>query len=141
MDKITTLGVDHVGLTVNNLEQTESFFVNCLGWSKVGEKPEYPASFVSDGNIMISLWQAFERDELNEFNRKRNIGLHHIAFKAKDLESLNKIFEDVKNWEGVVVEFPPEQSASGSRTFFMINEPGGIRIEFSYSEEAVEEEA
>ena len=52
-----TTGIDHVGLTVRDLHTTRAFFIDCLKWKQVGEKPEYPAAFVSDGNLMVTLWQ------------------------------------------------------------------------------------
>src|SRR5260221_997936 len=52
-----TCGVDHVGLSVRDLESTRRFFCDCLGWRVVGERPEYPASFVSDGQQIVTLWR------------------------------------------------------------------------------------
>src|SRR6201997_5093039 len=45
-----TSGIDHVGLAVRDLNLTRDFFVECLQWKQVGEKPDYPAAFVSDGH-------------------------------------------------------------------------------------------
>ena len=50
-----TCGVDHVGLSVRDLESTRRFFCDCLGWRVVGERPEYPAAFVSDGRQIVTL--------------------------------------------------------------------------------------
>lgn len=49
-----TFGVDHVGLTVRDLESIRGFFCDCLGWRVVGERPDHPAAFVSDGHDMIT---------------------------------------------------------------------------------------
>ena len=49
-----TLGVHHVGLTVPNVAETTEFFVATLRFRKVGEKPDYPAIFVSDGQTKIA---------------------------------------------------------------------------------------
>ena len=43
-----TFGVDHVGLSVRDLESTRRFFCDCLGWRVVGERPDYPAAFTLD---------------------------------------------------------------------------------------------
>ena len=53
-----TKGVHHVGLTVRRLDEARHFFVDSLGYEQVGEIPDYPAVFLSDGNTMITLWQA-----------------------------------------------------------------------------------
>ena len=127
-----TKGVDHVGLTVSDLSASRKFFVECLNWSSKGEKPDYPAAFVSDGYCLLTLWQTKCDGKPVEFNRHANIGLHHLALKMPDEESLNVLFEKVKDWEGVKVEFPPEFSGKGPKIHFMIHEPGGNRIEFAW---------
>ena len=53
-----TLGAHHIGLTVPDLGPTKSFLMDALGFQQVGEVPDYPAVFVSDGTIMLTLWQA-----------------------------------------------------------------------------------
>jgi catechol 2,3-dioxygenase-like lactoylglutathione lyase family enzyme len=135
MDALT-VGIDHVGLTVRDLEVTSAFFVDCLGWKKVGEKPEYPAVFVSDGHILLTLWQLKNVDGLVEFDRKSNVGLHHLALRARDEAAFNAIFERISAWPGVRVEFAPELLGKGPKRHTMIYEPGGIRLEFDLNPQA-----
>ena len=78
----STLGIDHLGLTVRNLDQTVSFFADCLGWKEVGGKPEYPSKFVSDGFSVLTLWQV-HNENAPEFDRRANVGLHHLALKSE----------------------------------------------------------
>jgi catechol 2,3-dioxygenase-like lactoylglutathione lyase family enzyme len=122
-----TLGVDHVGLTVSDLERSRRFFVDCLGWQVVGENPAYPAVFVSDGTTRLTLWQADA--SANGFDRHRNVGLHHLALKVADLETLRELHARVSRWPDVVVEFAPELVGKGPRVHCMVREPGGVRIE------------
>lgn len=125
-----TLGIDHLGLTVQ-LDKTLAFFVDGLGWKQVGKKPAYPAAFVSDGKATLTLWQA-KADQPIGFNRQNNIGLHHLAFKVATEAQLNILFNRIKNWPDLKVEFAPEFSGAGPKVHFMINEPSGNRIEFAY---------
>ncbi|HVE06291.1 MAG TPA: VOC family protein [Paraburkholderia sp.] len=127
-----TLGIDHVGLTVRDLQQTRDFFVSCLGWKQIGERPEYPAAFVSDGHVMLTLWEVKNQDSRVEFDRKTNVGLHHLALKVGSEEAFNEIFARVSIWPGVNIEFAPEQLGKGPKRHTMIYEPGGIRLEFDY---------
>ncbi len=53
-----TQGIHHAGLTVPDLAATRTFFEEVLGFEARGEKPDYPAVFLSDGSVMITLWQA-----------------------------------------------------------------------------------
>ena len=72
MDQIASLtrGVDHVGLSVVDLERTKSFFCDCLGFKVLGERPDYPAAFVTDGTTMVTLWQVKAPDACVEFDRR-----------------------------------------------------------------------
>jgi catechol 2,3-dioxygenase-like lactoylglutathione lyase family enzyme len=125
-----TVGVHHVGLAVRDLEQSSRFFRDCLGWRVVGERPDYPASFVSDGHTLITLWQVEAPDRCARFDRRQNVGLHHLALKVADRAALDTLYERVAAWPGVSVEFPPEPLGNGPVVHCMIYEPGGIRIEF-----------
>ncbi|KER68449.1 glyoxalase [Burkholderia cepacia] len=125
-----TAGVDHVGLTVRDLGATAAFFVDCLGWKQVGARPEYPAIFVSDGHVLVTLWEVQRQAERVEFDRKTNVGLHHLALRIGSTVTLDEIFARVAAWPGVVVEFAPENLGAGPKRHTMLYEPGGIRIEF-----------
>lgn len=123
-------GIDHLGLTVSDLEASAAFFTQCLGFELKGGKPDYPSVFVGNGHAIFTLWQRKEGDA--EFNRHAHIGLHHVALKVLSESDLNTLFSKIKDWPGVRVEFAPEFSGKGPKVHFMIFEPGGCRMEFSY---------
>src|SRR5215831_19289707 len=110
-----TTGVDHVGLAVRDLGATRDFFVKGLGFTLLAENPDYPAAFVTDGYTRITLWQVADPTHATGFNRRNNVGLHHLAFKVGSAEALNTAFERVSQWPGVVVEFAPELSGKGPK--------------------------
>lgn len=130
--KSLTIGIDHVGLTVRDLQVTRDFFVNCLGWKQVGEKPDYPAAFVSDGSVVLTIWQVKSKSDRVDFDRKTNVGLHHLALRVGNEEAFNEIYSRVSRWPGVLVEFSPEPLGAGPKRHMMIYEPGGIRLEFDF---------
>jgi catechol 2,3-dioxygenase-like lactoylglutathione lyase family enzyme len=131
-DAPLTLGIDHVGLTVRNLSVTRDFFIDVLGWTQVGGRPDYPAAFVSDGHITLTLWEVKDLPNCVAFDRKTNVGLHHLALRAGSKEALDAIFARVSGWPGVVVEFAPENMGEGPKRHTMLYEPGGIRLEFDF---------
>src|SRR5258705_2303518 len=79
---LLTIGVDHVGLAVKDLALARHFFCDCLGWRVVGENQSYPASFVSDGSGIVTLWHVEDPEKCVPFDRRRNIGLHPLALKV-----------------------------------------------------------
>lgn len=126
-----TLGIDHLGLTVRDLEKTVAFFTDCLGWKEVGGKPDYPSKYVSDGVSVLTLWQV-QRVDAPEFDRRTNVGLHHLSFKIETEDALNALYDDIKVWPEVAVECAPEFSGNGPKVHFFVAEPGGLRLEFAY---------
>jgi len=126
---ISTSGIHHLGLTVPNLQQTADFFIDQLNFEKVGGKPDYPAIFVSDSTIMLTLWQAKDADNAIAFNRQQNIGLHHFALRVDSLETLQTLHAKFLELNDVEVEFAPERLGDTTIHHMMCYIPGGIRLE------------
>ena len=129
-DIAVTKGAHHIGLTVPNLAETRAFFLGTLGFSQVGEMPDYPAVFLSDGTTMITLWQAADPAIAVPFDRKNNIGLHHFALKVDGPDILEKLHGELSKTDGVEIEFAPEPLQGGPTKHMMCYIPGGIRMEF-----------
>lgn len=130
MDHPITRGVHHVGLTVTDLEASCRFFTDVLGWERVGGDPDYPAVFVSDGTVMVTLWQAREPSAAIAFDKNNNVGLHHLALSVADLDTLDRIYQKLVADTNIEIEFAPEPLRNGPAVHMMCREPGGIRIEF-----------
>ena len=128
MTTTITQGVHHVGLTVSELEKSASFFVNTLGWDEVRRVDEYPAIFVSDGTVMLTLWKTRE-EPVSAFNKDQNVGLHHIALTVESEEALMQVYNRLSQ-QDVAIEFSPELLREGPAKHMMCYEPSGIRVEF-----------
>lgn len=121
-------GIHHLGLTVSNLEKSSQFFCELLNWKVIRKIDDYPAIFVSNGDIMFTLWQASEA--ANAFDRKTNVGLHHVALHIESLDELVQLYNKFKISDLVTIEFAPELLGNGPAQHMMIFEPSGIRVEF-----------
>ncbi len=129
-DTAVTQGAHHIGLTVPDLAETRTFFLDTLGFSQVGEVPDYPAVFLSDGATMITLWQAENPATAVSFDRKNVIGLHHVALKVENADVLETLHHKLSATDGVETEFAPESLGGGATRHMMCTIPGGIRMEF-----------
>jgi catechol 2,3-dioxygenase-like lactoylglutathione lyase family enzyme len=129
-DPAVTRGLHHLGLTVPDLATTKGFFVDTLGFKQVGEVPDYPAVFLSDGSTMLTLWRAAEPAKAIGFDRKANIGLHHFAMRVENAPALDALHARLQAAPGVEIEFAPEPLAGGPARHMMCFIPGGIRMEF-----------
>ena len=125
-----TRGAHHIGLTVPDLARTRAFFADTLGFAQVGEIEDYPAVFLSDGAVMITLWQALDPATAVPFDRRNVIGLHHLALQVEDADALATLHRALDAAEGVEVEFAPEALGGGATRHMMCAIPGGIRVEF-----------
>jgi lactoylglutathione lyase len=131
-----TIGISHIGLSVSDLGASLKFF-EALGFKQVGGVESYPSLFLSDGSSLLTIWQTDEG--ATPFDRRKNVGLHHLAIKVPSLEVLNKAFEVVSKVEGVRVDgegaFKPQALDGTPLTHAIVFEPSGNRIEFTYHEE------
>lgn len=128
-----TTGVHHIGLAVSNLEESAGFFIKLLGWEEVKRREDYPAIFVKDDALMITLWKT-QTEEPVKFDRKMNVGLHHLALRVKTKEALFQLL-DVLEANQIEIEFEPTLIREGPSMHMMCYEPSGVRIEFYYFEQ------
>jgi lactoylglutathione lyase len=124
-----TMGTSHVGLSVIDIDSSFAFF-QALGFSKIGAVESYPSYFLSDGHVMLTLWQIDE--EANSFDRRKNVGLHHLAIRISSMEALKTAFEKVSEVEGVKVEFAPQELKGTPFHHAMVYEPAGNMIELTF---------
>ena len=131
--RVMTSGFNHVGLSVTDLDRSTEFFTQTLGWRLTGRDEDYPATFMTDGEMFLTLWRVNDPDTAVQFDRKNNVGLHHLAISVASFEILEELYERVKTVEGVVIEFPPELAYGGPTKHMMIREPSGNRLEFAHN--------
>ncbi|HZV58204.1 MAG TPA: VOC family protein [Sphingobium sp.] len=132
MTEKLTCGVHHIGLTVPDLDQARDFFCGVLGFDEVGGVPDYPAIFVSDGAVLLTLWRADDPLTARAFDRRANIGLHHLSLSVADDAALEAAWQKVSAHPEVVVDHAPGPIGPGSTVrHFLVFIPGGIRLEFA----------
>ncbi len=123
-----TSGIHHLGLTVPSLASAVEFFTSTLGFRLVKERPDYPAAFVSDGQVMLTLWQV-QSQYPTAFDRKTNIGLHHFALTLAEGISLDEVAERLRRRDDVEIEFMPAPLGPGPTRHLMCTVAGGLRME------------
>lgn len=127
-----TSGLNHLGLTVRDLAATTNFFEQTLGWDVTARDGAYPRTTVTDGALRLTLWQV-QTDAPAAFDRKKVLGLHHLALNVETEAALNAIAQNLCKTPGVAIEFMPESMGTGPRRHMMFAEPGGLRIELVWA--------
>lgn len=121
--------MNHLGLAVYNLDETTAFFTEVLGWTETARDDTYPRNSITDGQLRLTLWQIDHSVPTAQFDRRSNIGLHHLALEVGSEADLKRIANNVAAFPCVNVEFMPELLGNGPRKHMMFAEPGGIRLE------------
>ena len=124
-----TQGIHHAGLTVPDVPAAQAFFEEALGFSQVGEVADYPAVFLSDGSVMLTLWRAADPANATPFDRRRNLGLHHFALRVESPGELKALHDELAQRDDVAIEFAPESLGGGPTHHMMCTIPGGLRLE------------
>ena len=124
-----TSGINHLGLTVLDIQQTADFFVRVLNWSQGETDPSYPKTSVSDGKTRLTLWERKAGHPPLPFDRHTYIGLHHLALHVDEHAVFVEAAEAVRAWPSAEIEFMPEPMGNGPRVHMMFVLDGGPRME------------
>lgn len=130
-----TNGVQHVGLSVTNLEATKDFFTDILEFDVLQYEAGHHA-YVSDGVTMITLWQTADQEATVNV-----AGLHHLALSVESVALLRQIEERMKQ-RNVRLQFGGigVKGQEGGYIALFCYEPSGIRIELTTKERDVTKE-
>ena len=90
---VATNGMNHQGLSVKDLDASTHFFVDYLGWQEAGRDNSYPRTSVTDGVVRLTLWQVDHRHATQDFDRRANVGLHHLALSVQSEVRVSTIIE------------------------------------------------
>ena len=126
-----SIEIDHLGIAVNNLEQSLRFYCDTLGM-QISARETVPQERVNVamlpvGDSRIELLEPSDPDStIAKFLGKRGPGLHHIALRVEDLAA------SVENLKGTGAQLLNEPRAgAGGHTYVFIHpsSTGGVLLE------------
>jgi catechol 2,3-dioxygenase-like lactoylglutathione lyase family enzyme len=141
-------GVDHIGITVPDIEQATAFFVDVLGCELLYEREPpgddsprdrlgVPAgsriravSFLRCGNgANIELFEFYSPDQREDFPRPSDVGIQHLAIYVDDLDAAAEHLRrhGVKLMSGPN-PLPGPEAGEGNR-FIYARTPWGLTVE------------
>ncbi len=126
--------VDHIGIAVNNLEETLKVYQEVLGLElhgvEVVEEQKVKVAFLPIGDTEIELLEATSPDSpIAKFIEAKGQGVQHIAFKVDNIE---KALEDMKTKGMRLIDEKPRYGAGGARIAFLHpKSTNGVLIELS----------
>jgi len=121
--------VNHVAITVNNLEESVNFYTQVLGF-KIAKKFERKdmggyATFVKLDDFQIELWQFQDmKENSNPLNDIKVRGLRHIAFEVDNLK------ETIFKLANKGLEFSEPKFGASGHNYSFTTDPNGVALEF-----------
>jgi catechol 2,3-dioxygenase-like lactoylglutathione lyase family enzyme len=128
-----TSGLDHIYLSVSNLERSRKFYAEILELDIKSFPEDYPNPIFAGtfyfvvGGVEIGFIQHPETKSGDRFSEMR-IGLDHLSFKAPDEEALHALAERLiqsgADTKGVETFFP------GGKKYVSFRDPDNIQLEY-----------
>ena len=115
------LGIEHIGIAVNNLEHSANLFGNLLGVNHVSTEEIYDQKVLTDifdtGAGKVELLKATSNDSpITKFLEKRGPGVHHVAFRV---DNLALALEELSEAGVTLIDTEPRIGAEGMLIAFL----------------------
>lgn len=124
--------VDHIGIAVNNLDETIKFYedtlgIKCTGIEEVDEQ-KVKVAFMPLGDAELEFLESTSPDgPIAKFIDKKGEGIQHVALRVDDIEAALKELDE----KGIrMIDKTPRYGAGGAKIAFMHpKETKGVLLE------------
>jgi len=127
------MSVDHIGVAVRNIEDSQKIY-EILGIKPTGvevvEDQKVKTAFLPIGDTEIELLEPTDKDSpVGKFIESRGEGMHHLALRVENIE---EALRELKNAGVRLIDEKPRYGAGGARIAFLHPKAtGGVLIELS----------
>ena len=128
------IGVEHIGIAINNLEKDALFWSKVLGIEQTKTEDVDDQGVITDiydtgrGKIELLL-SKYPDSPIGKFLKKRGPGIHHICLQVEDIE------ESIKVLKKHGIETIGDKSSIGAEGFKVIfihpRSTGGVLVELA----------
>jgi methylmalonyl-CoA/ethylmalonyl-CoA epimerase len=113
--------IDHIGIAVNNLEESIKFYEDVLGLKLHGTETvaeqKVKVAFLPIGDTEVELLEATEPDSpIAKFIEAKGQGVQHIAFKVDNIEAA---LEEMRAKGIRLIDEKPRYGAGGAKIAFL----------------------
>ena len=126
-------GIAHVQLTVSDMERSRQFYYRLLH-KTFGMTIQYDDSnnfYCIGGRTGVSIHPADEDGRDIPFDQKR-VGLHHLCFRLRSREDVDKLYGRLQEMEAEVIHSPEDGPWAPGYYSVLFEDPDGIRLEANY---------
>ena len=126
-------GIAHVQLTVSDVARSRTFYHRLLhdtfGMTIQYDAPEY--FYCIGGRTGIGITPADDQFRDTPFDQRR-VGLHHICFRLRSREDVDRLYDVLQDMEARIVHPPEDGPWAPGYYSILFEDPDGIRLEANF---------
>ena len=125
-------GIAHIALSIKDMNKSKPFYKELLpflGLKLVHEGKESCYHVGSRTGILIQ--QIKSQNKSSDFSQN-NIGLHHLCFRARSKDDINKLADKLKLMKAKIVRGPLDGAWAPGYYYILFEDPDGIRLEVNF---------
>lgn len=126
-------GIAHAQLSVSDMERSRTFYHRLLhetfGMTIQYDAPEY--FYCIGGRTGIGITLADDQFRDTPFHQRR-VGLHHICFRLRSREDVDRLSDVLQDMEARIVHSPEDGPWAPGYYSILFEDPDGIRLEANF---------
>ena len=125
-------GIAHLFLTVSDIEKALPFYEKLL--VVLGMKPVMKSEtflYCVGGRTAVGVTQADPEHRSERFVQRR-VGLHHVCFRAREREDVDRVHELAIELGATIVHAPEPGNWAPGYYSVLFEDPDGIRLEVNF---------
>jgi catechol 2,3-dioxygenase-like lactoylglutathione lyase family enzyme len=125
-------GIAHIQLSVSNMTLSREFYdalLGAMGMVPVIDDENY--FYCVGGRTALAITPAANQRRGDIFDQRR-VGLHHVCFRARSTEDVDKLFSIARDAGANVIREPREDGYAPGYYSTLFEDPDGIRIEINF---------
>ncbi|HET9064087.1 MAG TPA: VOC family protein [Candidatus Binatia bacterium] len=125
-------GIAHLFLTVSRFEEARNFYRELLTF--MGMVPVIDADqmlYCVGGRTAVGIEPVGEAYTNDRFVQQR-VGLHHLCFRARNREDVDKFYEKAVSLGAKIVHAPEDGPWAPGYYSVLVEDPDGIRLEMNF---------
>ena len=125
-------GIAHIALSVKDIKKSKPFYKELLpflGLKLIHDGEESCYHIGSKTGVLIQ--QINNQNDSSDFNQN-NIGLHHLCFRARSKEDIDKLSKKLLSMKTNIVRGPLKGAWAPGYYYILFEDPDGIRLEVNF---------
>ncbi|MDD9944711.1 MAG: VOC family protein [Myxococcales bacterium] len=132
MAEVEINGIAHIQLSVRNMDDSRGFYrrllVDAFGMTVQYDAPDVFYCIGARTGLLIT-----PRDpSLSEPFHQRRVGLHHLCFRARSRQAIDRLHEMLVAMDATIVHPPEDGPWAPGYYSILFEDPDGIRLEANF---------